>query len=117
MVYERNNSVILVMEFHLWKRKHYVPFLNNGNSIFESACGIGLNMYLTLEILSEEAGIENLTVYGNEYMDASTQKANAIFDEIPPAKSRKGQICTSDSTDLSYIPPNSFDLVFTGYLR
>lgn len=99
-----------------WKRKHYVPFLNNGSSIFESACGIGLNMYLTLEILSEEAGIENLTVYGNEYMDASTQKANAIFDEIPPAKSRKGQICTSDSTDLSYIPPNSFDLVFTGYL-
>jgi hypothetical protein len=100
-----------------WKVKHYLPYMKNGNSMYESACGIGLNLYMTLEILQELGGIEDIVVYGNEYVDVSTQKANELFDLIPPAGAKKGQICTGDSTDLSYIPEASFDLVSTGYLR
>jgi hypothetical protein len=74
-------------------------------------------LYLTLEILNEEAGIQNVVVYGNEYVQASADQANAIFDHIPPANAKKGRICAGDSTDLSYIPSESFDLVFTGHLR
>jgi hypothetical protein len=104
-------------KIHDWKVKHYVPYLKDGSSIFESACGIGLNLYLPLEILNEEAGIQNVVVYGNEYVQASADQANAIFDHIPPANAKKGRICAGDSTDLSYIPSQSFDLVFTGHLR
>jgi hypothetical protein len=67
--------------------------------------------------LEEEAGIEEIIVYGNEYVHASTQTANELFDLIPPAGAKKGQICTGDLADLSYIPAKSFDLVYTGYLR
>jgi hypothetical protein len=101
---------------HDWKVKHYIPYMKNASSMFESGCGIGLNLYMTLEIL-QQAGIEEIVVYGNEYVDASTQKANELFDLIPPAGAKKGQICTGDSADLSYIPVESFDLVYTGYLR
>lgn len=98
-----------------WKSKYYPPNIKSGGSIYESACGIGLNLYMTLEIL-KEAGIENLVVYGNEYLPFSTEKANVVFDNAAPAGSQKGTICAADSTDLSYVPSNSFDLVFTGYI-
>ena len=100
-----------------WKKGQFVPYLNDGDAIFESAMGIGLNMYMTLEILQEVKGVHNIRVFGNEYEVVSAKKANQIYDEIPPAQAKKGVICAADSTDLSYVPANSFDLVFTGYLR
>jgi hypothetical protein len=98
-----------------FKSKYYPPNLKNGDTIYESACGIGLNLYMTLEILQKQ-GIEHLIVYGNEYIDVSTQKANAVFDHIAPAKSKKGIICTADSAHLEFIPSGAFDLVYTGYI-
>jgi hypothetical protein len=98
-----------------WKQAHYPPNIQSGGSIYESACGIGLNLYMSLEIL-EEAGITDLVVYGNEYLPFSTEKANVVFDNAAPAGSKKGTICAADSTDLSYVPSNTFDLVFTGYI-
>jgi hypothetical protein len=103
--------------YYSWKSTQFAPYLNNYSSIYESACGIGLNLYLTLEILHEVKGIEGITVYGNEYVDASTLKANEVYDQIPPHRAQKGTICTADSSDLSYVPANMFDLVFTGYTR
>jgi hypothetical protein len=100
-----------------WKVHYFAPYLADGSSIFESACGIGLNLYLTLELLQEEAGIEHVVVYGNAYVEASTKTANQLFDRLPPAHAPKGRLCTGDSTDLSYIPSDSFDLVYTGYIR
>lgn len=98
-----------------WKQKFYPPNIKSGGSIYESACGIGLNLYMSLEIL-EDAGITDLVVYGNEYLPFSTEKANIVFDNAPPAGSKKGTICAADSTDLSYVPSDAFDLVFTGYI-
>jgi hypothetical protein len=103
--------------YYSWKSTQFAPYLNNGSTIYESACGIGLNLYLTLEILHEVKGIEGITVYGNEYVDASTILANEVYDQIPPFGALKGTICTADSSDLSFVPDNMFDLVFTGYTR
>jgi hypothetical protein len=53
------------------------------------AIGVGLNsMYLILETLNEEKGIEHLNVYKNEYVNVSVEKANALFDQVPPHKAR-----------------------------
>ena len=98
-----------------FKAKYYPPNLKNGDTLFESACGVGLNLFMTLEIL-QDAGIEDLIVYGNEYLDISTQEANAVFDHIAPAGSTKGILCTADSAHLEFIPSGSFDLVYTGYI-
>ena len=98
-----------------WKKTYFPPNIKSGQSIFESACGIGLNLYMTLEIL-QDAGITDLVVYGNEYLPFSAQKANLVFDRAAPANAKKGVICAADSADLSFIPPNSFDLVYTGYI-
>ena len=100
-----------------FKSKYYPPYLNEGDSIYESACGLGLNLYMTLEILQQTKGIERLFVYGNDNIPVSVDVANAVFDKAPPAGSIKGVICPADSTNLSFIPANSFDLVFTGYIR
>jgi hypothetical protein len=99
-----------------FKSKYFPPYLQDGSTIYESACGIGLNLYMTLEILQEVAGIENLFVYGNELVEVSAEKANAVYDHVPPAFSRNGVICPASSLDLGFIPANSFDLVYTGYI-
>jgi hypothetical protein len=101
---------------HDWKYEHYVPYMKNGSSIFESACGIGLNLYMTLEII-QEAGIQDVKVYGNDFVEESVAVANDIYELVPPAGATKGEFCKGDSSDLSYIPSSSFDLVFCGYIR
>ena len=100
-----------------FKSTHYPPYLKDGDSIYESACGIGLNLFMTLEILQEVKGIEELFVYGNEYLEESANKANAVMDHVAPAHGRKGVICPGDSANLGFVPENSFDLVYTGYIR
>ena len=60
-----------------WKAKQYAPYLQDGSTIFESAAGIGLNLYMTLEILYEAKGIKNLRVYGNEYEAVSAKKSKS----------------------------------------
>ncbi len=99
-----------------WKSTRFTP-LESGDSIYESACGIGLNLYMTLEILQETRNITHLVVYGNEYLKISADKANAVMEQIAPAEATKGVICPGDSTDLPFVPSNAFDLVYTGYLR
>jgi hypothetical protein len=100
-----------------FKSTYFPPFLKDGDSIYESACGIGLNLFMTLEILEEAKGIENLFVYGNEYLKVSADKANAVLDHMAPGHGRKGMICPGDSTNLDFVPSNAFDLVYTGYIR
>jgi len=84
-------------------------------TLYESAHGVGMNLLMTLEIL-EEQGIEGVNVYGNEYVDASTIKARHVLDSLPVANSSRGMICTADSTDLSFVPEEAFDVVYTGYI-
>jgi hypothetical protein len=99
-----------------WKTTQFAPNLESGFSIYESACGHGLNLYITLEVMYEVKGVENLVVYGNEYVPEAAAMTNGLIDDIPPAKAKKGTICAGDSSNLDYVPSNAFDLVYTGYL-
>lgn len=99
-----------------WRSTRFVPNVRSGDTIYESACGIGMGLHMTVDILKQH-GIENLTVYGNEYLPESADLANKALDFLlPKLNARKGAICQGDSTDLSHVPDNSFDLVYTGYL-
>ena len=101
-----------------WKSTRFPKNLKDGDTIYESASGIGLNLIMTLEILQEVKGINNLIVYGNEYLGKSANTSNLILDALLPSlNATKGSICTGDSTNLHFIPAASFDLVFTGYIR
>lgn len=99
-----------------WKRTRVAPFVENGDSIYESACGIGMNLRMTLEILHEVRGIDFLRIYGNEYVPLSAQVANRIWDEHALWKAQKGTICAADSAILDFVPSDSFHLVYTGYI-
>jgi hypothetical protein len=102
-----------------WKSRMFRD-LKNGASIYESACGVGLNMYMTLEIVQEELGLTDLTVYGNEYVPESVDVAREVWNvdrrESLPCSAIQGRICTGDSTDLHDVPSAAFDLVYTGYI-
>lgn len=120
-----------------WKAKHFAGLLRRKNTsgnvarkvaapktLYESACGIGLNLFMTLEILREwssrssspySSSVDHIVVYGNEYQADSTKLARTIASQdVFPG--RLGGICQSDSTNLSHVPSDSFDLVYTGYI-
>ena len=107
-----------------FKERFFVPYLKPGMKMYESACGIGLNLLMTLEILQEVRGNENklslgagITVYGNEYVRESVELSEMVLGEgVIPAGNHRGTICTGDSTNLSHVPSNAFDLVYTGYI-
>ena len=109
-----------------WKSKHFTDLVKKGDSegdkdvpktVYESACGIGLNLFMTLEILQEStrASVSHIVVYGNEYQRDSTLLARAITSSSHFPGSA-GTLCQSDSSNLSYVPSDSFDLVYTGYI-
>ena len=105
-----------------WK-SHYFKDLKSNDIIYESACGIGMNLYMTLEILQQVSGITNLTIYGNDYVSRSVHIARNIYSNngtvdhlLPTSFGQLGSICQADSTQLDFIPSNSFDLVYTGYI-
>jgi SAM-dependent methyltransferase len=105
-----------------WK-SHYFKDLKSNDSIYESACGIGMNLYMTLEILQQALGITNITISGNDYVSSSVQIAQDIYSNngtfhhaLPFSFGQLGSIYEADSTQLDFIPSNSFDLVYTGYI-
>jgi hypothetical protein len=102
-----------------WKSNMFRE-LKDGASIYESACGIGLNMYMTLEIMQEELGLTNVIVYGNEYVPESVDIAREVWNadrrESLPSSAVQGRICTGDSSDLKEVPSAAFDFVYTGYI-
>jgi SAM-dependent methyltransferase len=98
------------------------PLLKSGGTIYESACGVGLTLYVILELLQEHYNITNLEVYGNEYIPADVVTANQFYAQLQAnnttsaLKVRRGNICHGDSTNLSFVPADSFDVVMTGYI-
>ena len=107
-------------DLYSWKSSYFVTNLKTGDSIYESACGSGLNILMTLEIVQQESNgtITNLTFYGNDYIPQSVKIANLLSErrDFFPSNARLGQICQGNSLNLSYVPSNAFDLVFTGYI-
>lgn len=102
-----------------WKRRAFIPYLKAGDAVYESAIGIGLNALMTLEILQQEkpSAVTGLSLYGNEYLRTSTVRANEFLDRmLPPLRVRKGAVCVGDSTNISYVPSDAFDFVYTGYI-
>jgi hypothetical protein len=102
-------------------KSRYFNDVKSNDVIYESACGIGLNLYMTLEILQQISGITNVTIYGNDYTPRSVQIANDLYSDanskfLPTTYGRLGSICEADSTQLNFVPSNAFDLVFTGYI-
>jgi SAM-dependent methyltransferase len=89
-------------------------------TIYESACGVGLTLYVILELLAERHNIVGLEVYGNEYIADNVVSANRFYQERQQDKTavplRLGRICHGDSTNLSFVPSDAFDLVMTGYI-
>ena len=105
-----------------WK-SHYFKDLKSNDAIYESACGVGMNLYMTLEILQQISGIANVTIYGNDYVSRSVQIARDIYRNtgesnglLPSSFGHLGSICEADSTQLDFVPSNTFDLVYTGYI-
>lgn len=96
-----------------WKVEVFVENLRSGDSIYESACGNGMNLLMTTEILKEH-NIHPIHVYGNDYVQSSVSIANR--DDIWTETAHKGLFCTGDSSKLDFVPSSSFDLVFTGYI-
>eukprot|EP00560_Eucampia_antarctica_P000270 CAMPEP_0197837980 /NCGR_PEP_ID=MMETSP1437-20131217/33953_1 /TAXON_ID=49252 ORGANISM="Eucampia antarctica, Strain CCMP1452" /NCGR_SAMPLE_ID=MMETSP1437 /ASSEMBLY_ACC=CAM_ASM_001096 /LENGTH=319 /DNA_ID=CAMNT_0043445475 /DNA_START=36 /DNA_END=995 /DNA_ORIENTATION=- len=101
-----------------WKLKAFGDNLTgDGNEkIYESACGLGMNIMMTLELLAEHRDIHSLTVYGSDYIPESAIYASKFIASQAPSGTKVGTFCPSDSTNLSHLPENSFDLVFTGYI-
>jgi hypothetical protein len=66
-----------------------------------------------MELLREERGNDNLTVYGNEYLEESTSIARDLWNHVAPKN--LGSLCIGDSVNLSFVPNETF--VFTGYLE
>lgn len=106
-----------------WKVEAFGRNLKSNDKIYESACGEGLNLLMTSIILEEKLGIENLTLYGNDYIEQSVNIANQFLDLVTENKStiietsaKKGFICNGDSAHLNNVPSDFFDLVYTGYI-
>ena len=96
-----------------WKVVQYLSFLEPNNVVFESASGIGLHAHLTLELFHQQ-GLSNVTIHGNDMVTSSVNIANRLLSET--FKDGQHLFCVADSTNLHYIPDNSYDLVFTGYV-
>ena len=100
-------------DYFNWKKDHFGS-LKAGDKIYESACGRGLNLLMTLEILMETHGVGNIIVYGNDYLEHSVRVANQILSKSLENGNQLGSICQGDSSNLPHVPSDFFDLVFTG---
>jgi len=99
-----------------WIEEAFVPNLKSGDHIYESACGSGINLLLTTEVLLEN-NISSIFVSGNDYLEQSIRIANQIWNSKAATDvAKKGVLCTGDSTNLSFVPSAMFDLVYTGYI-
>jgi hypothetical protein len=99
-----------------WKEQHVVPNVQSGDDVYESACGIGLNLVMTAELLHAH-GIDNVRLFGNEVLPESADLANLVLPALlPPFGSPNSMVCAGDSTNLSHVPTGSMDLVFCGYM-
>ena len=107
-----------------WKKAMYAPVFDNPHrvySIYESACGVGLNLALTAEILHEfpTSSYQRLELHGNDYVQDSIRLAEKLYQDgklVDRYHGRMGRFCSADSLRLEHVPSNSFDLVFCGYI-
>lgn len=86
-----------------WKSAHFPNNIKSGEKIYESACGIGLNLVITPEILKEH-GITDVEVHGNDYLQSSVDLGQDVLDRLAPTfGGHKGAVCQGDSTNLGHV--------------
>lgn len=92
--------------------------LRPGDGIFESACGKGTNLLMKVELLKEKRGTDGFNVYGIDYRQAPVDEANDMFSQVLPrlGSSLGAPVCRGDATNLFFIPSESFDISYTGYI-
>lgn len=101
-----------------WVVERYLPHLKTGDSLFESGCGIGLNLLMTLEILQDN-DVRDLHLYGSTFAPAvyANRVVEGILSEVETVGGGKpGSICSAHALDLGFVPRSSFDLVFSGHV-
>ena len=103
-----------------FKSEFFPKYLMAGDTMFASACGNGLGVMMTLEIMQSTNYIENIIVYGSDNKPEAIGTFNAIMDSsLASAHADKGVICSSDDTDAEMkdiVPSKAFDLVYTGHI-
>jgi len=103
--------------FKDWKQR-YFSSLQSGDLLYESACGEGFNLALTLQVLHEYHNITDLVVYGNDYIPNSVEiVAPHVLKKLAPSGTKIGSLCQGDSSNLDYVPSDTFDLAYTGYIE
>eukprot|EP00978_Attheya_sp_CCMP212_P048156 scaffold479533_cov130-Attheya_sp.AAC.1 len=100
-----------------FKAKYFGDDLKSGHSIYESACGNGFSLLMTSEILEEELGIHSLTLYGNDYASESIERTKQVLGSLASHGTKGARFCAGDSTNLTFVPSRSFDLVYTGSIH
>jgi len=102
--------------FNDWKAEQFST-LQSGDVIYESACGEGFNLAMTLQIMKDAGKIENVSVYGNDYIERSVEVGHYVLEKIAPSGTKIGSLCQGDSSNLHFVPSDSFDLAYTGYIE
>ena len=129
-----------------WRTSKYIPSLKKtGANIFEWNCGLGLNLFMTYEIIHQSKDdIRDVHLYGSTTSSSSSKSssntnsnddsmmtavaANLVLDTLLQKEAnfvgggKRGMICPTGKNnnnnnrhpwmDASFIPDNSFDLVY-----
>jgi len=102
-------------KFQSWKVEQFST-LKSGDVIYESACGEGFNLAMTLQIIKEAYQINHVTVYGNDYIKKSVEAVHHVLEKLAPAGTKIGSMCQGDSSNLYFVPSDTFDLAYTGFI-
>ena len=99
-----------------WKSSRFAPFLTANSTIYNVASGVGLDSFMTLEILQEKNGISGLTIHGNDIEKENLATTQVLLNKLLPSIPGKyGIFCQADSRFLhEFLVADTFDLVFTG---
>ncbi|KAG7349205.1 hypothetical protein IV203_011802 [Nitzschia inconspicua] len=99
-----------------WKMSHVVPYLQNGSSVYVSGTGTGVALYMTVDTVHQETNISGLTLFGNDWHLDNVVTTTKLLETAPGYLS-PSTICQADSTNLSHVPSDAFDMVYTGSLQ
>lgn len=89
--------------------------LRPGDAIFESAVGAGWLLRGLRDVLPPEVG-DTLRLAGNDIIPLAIEIAQRGLKSAAAA-SPPPVLCLGDSSDLTWVPPASFDVVVCGYLE
>ncbi|KAL7569841.1 hypothetical protein ACA910_008510 [Epithemia clementina (nom. ined.)] len=102
-----------------WKSTRFAPFLRKNSTLYDVTSGVGLDSFMTLEILKEKNGISGLTIFGNDMNENNIALTDFVLQKLlPSVQGEQGKFCHADSTRLhDFIEADTFDLVFASRMH